>query len=122
MSFLRSRTTRLIGALGAVALGLSFLLSGNGGTNVAVPDEGATNAQPTLPKGVKDADDLPDKERVAYEDALLESAVPAPDKDGDPRTIAGALPDGRRVVVFVQTSKPEDLEGVDIDEFSDGGR
>lgn len=108
--------------LSAVALGLGFLLlSGDGGTSVAAPDEGATNAQPTLPKGVKDADDLPLKERQAYEDALFESAVPAPDKDGDPRTIAGVLPDGRRVVLSVQTSTPEAYEGVDIDEFSDGG-
>lgn len=74
---------------------------------------------PTLPRGVEEADDLPDRQRSAYEDALVESAAPAPDRDGDPTTIAGVLPDGRKMSVIMQTSQPQDFEGVDIDELVD---
>lgn len=77
-------------------------------------------AMPTLPDGVKDADDLPDAQRVAFEDALLESAKPAPDVDGDPTTIEGVLPDGRETVVTIQTAVPEQFQGIDIDEFAAG--
>ena len=40
-----------------------------------------------------EADNLSDDARVTFEDDLLESAKPALDRDGDPTTIEGTLPD-----------------------------
>lgn len=76
---------------------------------------------PTLPEGVKDADDLPDEERVAYEDQLLESLAPRPDEDGDPATLEGVLPDGRETSIIIQTEHPEKFEGMTVDDFGAEG-
>lgn len=72
---------------------------------------------PTLPEGVKEADDLPDAEREAYENQLIEALRPAPDKDGDPTTLEGVLPDGRTGTIIIQTSKPELYEGKTVDDL-----
>jgi hypothetical protein len=103
-----------LGACSAFVVGIAIAQSGD------ADSASSETSMPQLPRGVADADDLPDAARTAYEDALLESARPAPDTDGDPTTIEGVLPDGRPVGVVVQTSKPEAYEGVDIDEFASG--
>lgn len=64
-----------------------------------------------------DWDDLPASEREERENALLKSAEPAPDKDGDPTTIEGTLPDGRPIVISVSTSTPEKFEGMTPAEY-----
>lgn len=103
-----------LGACSALVVGVAIAQSGS--ADSAAPE----SSMPQLPPGVADADDLSDSDRTAYEDALLKSARPAPDADGDPTTIEGVLPDGRPIAIDVQTSKPGAYEGVDIDEFAAG--
>lgn len=96
----------VLGAVGVTALALA-------------QDDSGQPPMPTLPEGVKDADDLPDEEREKYENDLIESLAPAPDEDGDPSTLEGVFPDGRKGSIIIQTSNPEKYEGMTVDDFED---
>jgi len=64
-------------------------------------------------------DDLADELLQAEEKALLKSARPARDDDGNPATIEGVLPDGREILIIVQTEHPEEYEGMTPSGFAD---
>jgi hypothetical protein len=86
-------------------------------TNIACTREGEASVR-SSDKPPSGDDELTGKAADEYHDALIESARPAPDGDGDPTTIAGILPDGRAVIIFNSTSDPDKFAGVDIDEYA----
>jgi hypothetical protein len=55
----------------------------------------------------------------AREKAFLQSLRPGGDSDGDPRTIEGVAPDGREVLIFIQTGEPRLFEGMTPAEFAE---
>jgi hypothetical protein len=85
------------------------------------PDDGQDKPQP----GLVDEDDFSAAQREAAEQALLKSAKPAADDDGDPTTIEGVLPHGRPIVISISTSDPDRFKGMTPAEYAelafDGG-
>lgn len=108
---MRSRIVLAACVIGVAVAGVSALAVAQGDSESDQPPA------PTLPDDVKEADDLPDAERQAYEDQLIEALRPAPDKDGDPTTLEGVLPDGRTGTIIIQTDDPEKYEGKTVDDL-----
>lgn len=61
---------------------------------------------------------LSKQERQARRKGMLQSARRLPDSDGDPATLEGVLPDGRKFVIFVSTNDPERYKDMAFDQFA----
>jgi hypothetical protein len=69
--------------------------------------------------GAEPSDPESDKAAKAREKAFLRSLRRTPDTDGDPATIESVDPDGREVVIIIQTSEPELFKGMTPAEFAE---
>ncbi len=75
--------------------------------------------EPRAASGSDRAADESNRAAMAREKAFLQSLEPGPDTDGDPGTIEGIGPEGQEVVIYVQTSRPQDFADVTPAEFAE---
>jgi len=79
-----------------------------------VPAEASSSDASAEPGGQES-----DEAAKAREKAFLESLRRAPDTDGNPATIESVDPDGREVVIIIQTGEPELFKGMTPAEFAE---